>query len=60
MAWLATDKDSTEWIYRSKPYRTEVGCWFGNDLCAIHIPNGSIKRFIGKELSWDDEPVEIK
>lgn len=25
----------------------------------IHLPDGSIKKLIGRELSWSDEPVEI-
>ena len=25
----------------------------------IELPRGSIKRLIGRELTWDDEPVEI-
>ena len=26
----------------------------------ISIPKGSIKKLIGKELTWEDEPVELK
>jgi hypothetical protein len=26
----------------------------------IHLPKGSIKKLIGRELSWKDEPVELK
>lgn len=26
----------------------------------VTIPNGSIKKLIGRELSWSDEPVELK
>ena len=26
----------------------------------VILPKGSIKKLIGKELSWDDEPVELK
>lgn len=24
------------------------------------LPNGSIKKFIGRELNWNDEPVKLK
>jgi len=24
------------------------------------LPKGSIKKLIGRELSWNDEPVELK
>lgn len=26
----------------------------------LSLPNGSIKKPIGRELSWNDEPVELK
>ena len=26
----------------------------------INLPKGSIKKLIGRELSWEDEPVELK
>lgn len=26
----------------------------------IELPKGSIKKLIGKELTWEDEPFEIK
>lgn len=28
MAWVAVDKDSTEYIYEDKPSRTSAGCWY--------------------------------
>ena len=63
MAWLATDKDGSEWIYgKYKPYRerfvSDVWVWF-SDGEPIHLPKGSIKKLIGKNLTWDDEPVEL-
>ena len=27
---------------------------------SVELPNGSIFKLIGRELSWNDEPVEIK
>lgn len=26
----------------------------------IEMPKGSIKKLIGRELTWDEEPVELK
>ena len=26
----------------------------------VRLPHGSIKKLIGRELTWDDEPVELK
>lgn len=28
--------------------------------CAIKLPKGTIKKLIGRDLSWQDEPVELK
>ena len=27
---------------------------------AVELPKGSIKKLIGRELTWNDEPVELK
>lgn len=67
MAWLATDKNGEEYIYEEKPSRG-YGCiwkatfYDGKDRNSdfIELPKGSIKKLIGKELSWNDEPVELK
>ena len=32
---------------------------FYNDSNVVKLPKGTIKKLIGKELSWEDEPVEI-
>lgn len=26
----------------------------------VNLPKGSIKKLIGRELTWEDEPVELK
>lgn len=61
MAWIAVDKYGDECIFDVKPVR------FGDawdtrhmDEQAIVLPNGSIKKLIGKELTWEDEPVELE
>lgn len=38
----------------------EVGSTLLFDYSKLTIPNGSIKKLIGRELSWKDEPVELK
>ena len=49
--WLAVD-------YNGKPKRCENhGEWWGDRMV---LPHGSIKKLIGRELSWDDETVELK
>lgn len=65
MAWLAVDKDGTECICGSEPYRDYVDFMWcvENDFGSqgiISLPIGSIKKLIGRELTWEDEPVELK
>lgn len=64
MAWLAVDKDGTECICSTEPYRDWVNfMWCIEnifDSYAIRLPKGSIKKLIGRELTWEDEPVEFK
>ena len=57
MAWVAVDKIGEELILRTEPFR--VGdYWIGYSI--VHLPKGSIKKLIGRDLSYDDEPVELK
>lgn len=62
MAWVAVDKDYTEWIYDDKPWRENEDHWIDNSPWStyIQLPQGTIKKLIGRELTWEDEPVELK
>ena len=61
MVWLAVDEDCTECVFTVEPTRSSCKTWridgFGN---GIELPEGSIKKLIGKELTWNDEPVELE
>ena len=67
MAWLACDKDGTEFIYEQcKPLRYERDKYwivgyddYGHSHPCIELPKGSIAKLIGRELTWSDEPVEL-
>ena len=69
MAWVAVDKDNTEAIFAHYPKRAnESGYAFGKEELKVIwldggdfviLPNGSIKKLIGRELKWSDEPVEL-
>ena len=64
MAWLAVDKNGTECICSTKPYQ-DLGDfkWCIENLPesnAVELPQGSIKKLIGRELSFSEEPVELK
>lgn len=60
MAWLAVDKDGTENIFQFHPRKSEVRYLpLYSYSMYLTLPSGSIKKLIGRELSWSDEPVEI-
>ena len=60
--WAAVDKDGTECIFEAKPTKA----WNRWIIANFHtpkwvdIPKGSIKALIGRELTWNDEPIELK
>ena len=58
MAWVAVDYDGAEWIYRMQPFRRETR--FKTNSECVELPKDSIVKLIGKELSWEDEPIELK
>lgn len=65
MAFVAVDFDGKEYIYASEPERSkECRCWLVDSwrtlLDIVELPRGSIKKLIGRELYWNDEPVELK
>lgn len=68
MAWVAVSKDGKEGIFTHKPTRVEkLGLWYDEAEYGgvfydteISLPKGTIKKLIGRELSWKDEPMELK
>lgn len=64
MAWLCVDEDGQEMIFDNEPKRDTSslgGYWNRNeeeDYCNVDLPKGTIKKLIGKELTWKDEPYE--
>ena len=59
MAWLAADGNGEEWIYSDEPQKGEkyYYCKLGDN---IQLPKGSIKKLIGRELTFEDDPVELE
>jgi len=67
MAYVTVDKDGTEAIFYRKPFRgkSPQDSWLpnnkrGDEEIYIDLPKGSIRKLIGRELTWEDEPVELK
>lgn len=61
MAWVCVNSFGTELIFEAEPHKA-VYSWrddYGSGKC-IEIPQGSIGKLIGRELTWNDEPVELK
>ena len=58
MAWVAVDYDGAEQIYRAQPFRGETR--FKTNSECVELPKGSIKKLIGRELTLNDGPVELK
>ena len=56
MAWVAVDQNGIEFIAENvQEYTTEISIFKSIDL-----PKGTILKLLGKELTWEDEPVELK
>lgn len=73
MSWVACGSHNEELIFDYEPYRTckytsndEKICYWRGFAEGRYVdepkelPRGSIKKLIGRELTWDDDPVELK
>ena len=68
MAWVAVHKNGEEGVFNHKPTRgARLEFWYDEVKnegvlydTEISLPKGSIKKLIGRDLTWNDEPVELK
>ena len=66
MAWVAVNRYGDEYIFEAFPER--LTCVWAPTFCEyqdrvydyVELPKGIIKKLIGRELSWSDDPVELK
>ena len=56
-SYLALDKDGSEYWHFEFPTRKAID--HKSDGMFVLLNNGMIKSLIGRNLSWEDEPVEI-
>lgn len=58
--WLAVDKDNSVWLFNNKPTRTANIVWtvMPEEPC-IKVSKAVMLKLLDKELTWDDEPVEV-
>ena len=65
MVYLAVNKDGSEIISNTRIKRFKdywVDEFFEHEFDTIDVvflPKGSIKKLIGRELAWEDNPVEF-
>ena len=60
MAWVAVNKNGDEVLFDFEPERYNNFFWVEDVGDDIYLPKGSIKKLIGRELTWEDNPVELK
>lgn len=58
MAYLAVDIDGSEWIFDTKPVRSDrwKSSWRGG-YCIL-LKDGDIEKLTGTKLTWNDEPIK--
>ena len=59
MAWVAVDRDGDEIIFADKPEMCIPAYWDCRSERII-LTKGSIKKLIGRELTFNDEPIELE
>lgn len=65
--YFAVNKSGTEIASNTKPERYETAwlCLSENvagwdDDYSVLLPKGTIKKLTGKDLTWNDEPIEME
>ena len=70
-AWVAVNANGDEYIFNSCPKPTEYDDWtdtfeyIDNDGSinsisgGVHVPNGTIKKLLEKDITFDESPIEI-
>lgn len=74
MAWVCVGFNDEEFVFNNKPHRSIYKNafqidendiftheWADDKYCGcINLPKGTINKLIGRNLTWNDEPVELK
>ena len=47
-------------LYEPEFWSDEDVSDYGNEDTEIKLPKGTIKKLIGRDLTWEDNPVELK
>lgn len=69
MAWIARDLSEDLYVYDSKPVRDdEFYAWIIQDAFRyeifdfnrVELPSDADEKLIGRHITWEDNPVELK
>lgn len=67
MAWLCVNEKGIGQMFKNKLIRRyekeSFNYWFDfyfRDDNVINLPKGTIKKITGRDLTWLDEPIELK
>lgn len=67
MAWIARNRDNTLVVFNDEPvfdgydyYRDEAVESEDFTDYGVELPSDADVRLIGRHITWEDEPVEIK
>lgn len=62
MAWVAVDKYNDAYIFSIKPTRDEANeIWnVKKPYMLVAIPRKYVKKLIGRDLTWKDDPVQLE
>ena len=68
-SWVCVDGHGDERIFPCKPYRDFPNMnleimwgqrWTTSSFKGVLLPKGTIKHLIGKEMTYNDEPIKLK
>lgn len=74
MAWVCVGFNDEEFVFNNKSHRSIYKNtfqidendiftheWADDKYCGcINLPKGTINKLIGRNLTWNDDPVELK
>ncbi len=60
MAWVCVEPDGEELVFEDEPYCEDGHFWAMYYSKVVSLPPGSIKKLIGRELTWNDNPVMLE
>lgn len=63
MAYIAVDKHSDEYIYTSKPERSDDAAhpiWIAKTMSYVKLPKGVIESLLHRKMTWEEEPIRLE